>query len=375
MAAPLYSDDFRDELMRLPSPHPSFLVSLCTREEAAIQTFRGQIESWFQYLREDARDGYREKLTSLDNERFFQAFAEVAVHEALRRADRKVLTYSEEPDEPMSVAVADSGECFSLLVQSYIPETQARGGMTAFRHLLRELGDIEHHFCFSVYLKKWLPYNFDPRPIRKALDVWLDSLDEGLWEGKYAEYRDEHIHLEFSILEKVETKRRNLVRFKIPPLRAPALLQDLQNMLVNRVRTSASRDPSMPLVLALFGNEAWSLPENYLHDFLFGKSSSTFNWPTVGGRAQKVKSFRRRSKGALLGRPELQALSALLLCDKEWERDRVAFSMRLYHNPWARVPLKPEAFDGFSQLRPLAEGEDVVFLGADEVRGGRVDLG
>ncbi len=371
----LYPEEFRAELGRLPAPHPSFLVSLCTREEGAIQSFRTSIESWFSHLREDAQPAYREKLTSLDNDRFFQAFTEMVLHEALLQRDRKILTYPEDTDEPMSVAVSDSGECFSLLVQSYIPEVQVRGGMTAFKHLLRDLSEIEHHFFFSVYLKRWLPYNFNPGPIRKALEVWLNSLDEGLWEGKYAEYRDEHIHLEFSILDRAEGNRRNLVRFRIPPLRTPALLSDLQDLIIARLKNVTQADPSMPLVLALFGNEAWGLPEHYLQDFLLGKSSTCFNWPTVSGRVEKVKSFRRRGKGALFSRPELASLSALLFCDKEWERDRVVFTMRLYHNPWAKVPLKPEALDGFTQLRPLAEGEDVVFLGHDAGRYSRVDLG
>ncbi|MCK6530003.1 hypothetical protein L6R50_21420 [Myxococcota bacterium] len=371
----LYPDEFRAELARLPTPHPSFLVSLCTREEAAIQTFRGQIESWFGKLPDDARDALRERLTTLDNDRFFQGFAEMVVHEALRRGGHQVPVWPVDGGEPLTVTVGDTGEAFSLVVQSYIPEVQVRGGMSAFRHLLRELGEIEHHFFFSVYLKRWLPYNFDPRPIRKALEVWLNSLDEGLWEGKYAEYRDEHIHLEFSILERVPSDRKGLVRFRIPPLRAPALLQELHALMRARMGTLQDRDPSMPLVLVLFGNESWGLPENYLHDFMYGKCAGNFNWTTLGGRPERVKSFRRKSKGAVFCDPDLAALSAVLFCDKEWERDRVVFTMRLLHNPWARAPLKPEAFEGFTQFRPLAEGDEVVFLGSDVCDGSRVDLG
>lgn len=372
---PLFTDEFRAELARLPSPHPSFLVSLCTRDEAAIQTFRGQIEAWFDHLKDDARLAFQPRLTSLDNDRFFQAFAEMVLHEALVRGGRQVLTWPEDADEPLSVSLGEGGEVFQLLVQSYIPEVQVRGGMTAFRHLLRELQEIEHHFFFSVYLKRWLPYNFDPRPIRRALEVWLNSLDEGLWEGKYAEYRDEHIHLEFSILERAQEDRKHLVRFRIPPLRTPALLQDLQALILDRLRTASLPDPDMPMVLAVFGNEGWGLPDGYLHDFLYGKCAGAFNWQTLSGRSERLKFVRRQVKGAFLARPELAALSAIMFCDKEWERDRVVFTMRLFHSPWARAPLKPEAFEGFAQFRAFAEAEDLIFLGADETGAARVDLG
>ena len=60
---------------------------------------------------------------------------------------------------------------------SDLPEVRVRGSMSVFRH--RELNQIQHHYYFSVYLKEWLPYDFDPRPIKRALEVWLSSLDEG----------------------------------------------------------------------------------------------------------------------------------------------------------------------------------------------------
>ncbi len=365
----LYNDDFLASIEELPDAHPSFVASLCRRPEPAIQNFRTQIEGWFGNLREDAQGVYRERLFSLDNPTFFQAFTELVLHEIVMNNSMRVLAYPAEEMEAMAISLPDGQGSFSVAVQSFIPEVQIRGSMRPFRQLLRELKGIEHRFLFSVYLKRWLPFQFDPTPIRRALEVWLDSLEDTNWEGKYAEYRDDHIHLEFSILDRLRAPKKDLVKFRITPLRTPSVLDSLGRVIEEKVaRATAQVGDETPMVLALFGNEEWDLPTSYLEDFFYNKANFSFHWTTRSGRAERLKSFRTDGRAdAVFARPACRPLSAVLMIDKKWERDRPVFSMRVYHNPWAAIPLPTGVFTGFAQFRTLPQGEivDQTYMGWD----------
>ena len=362
----LFHDALRQELADLPRPHPSFLVSLMTREEPAIQSFRDQIELWWGNLGPEARELYASQLTSLENDDFFQAFGELAVHEILRYHDIKVVDYPSKPGGWMKATADDDSEAtFGLGVLAYLPEVQIRGSMSVYRHLVRELNQIHHHYYFSVYLKRWLPYDFDPRPIKRALEVWLDSLDDGSWHGKYAEYRDENIHLEFSILDKLNEDRRSLVRFRISPLRAPDVLDKIvecvDRMIADEENTDGLND--RPLVATVFSNEDWSLPEMFLQDFLYGKPDYNFNWTTHGGRSERLKAMTQQSsKYGVFSLERYSKLAAIVLADKEWERDKVVFSFRVLHNPWAATPLPADYFADFAQYRTIDRDGDTAFL-------------
>ena len=264
----------------------------------------------------------------------------------------------------MRAESGDDAAAFGLGVLAYLPEVQIRGSMSVYRHLVRELNGIHHHYNFSVYLKRWLPYDFDPRPIKRALEVWLDSLDDGSWHGKYAEYRDENIHLEFSILDKLNEDRRNLVRFRISPLRGPDVLRCIGEH-VDRLVEEAEQSEitGVPLVATLFSNEEWQIPENFLDDYVYGKPDYSFAWTTHQGRTERLKQFTQSSaKYGIFTQERLKKVSALILCDKEWERDKVVFSLRVHHNPWAENPLAPDVFGDFAQYRPVEQADTSTFL-------------
>ena len=349
----LFHADLREELAQLPRPHPSFLVSLLTREEPAIVAFRDQIADWWSHLGDGARTPYASRLRSLENDEFFQAFGELAVHEIMRYHGIRVHQYAPNPGGWMGASSGANGGRvdFGLGVVSDLPEVQVRGSMSVFRHLIRELNQIQHHYYFSVYLKEWLPYDFDPRPIKRALEVWLSSLDEGSWHGKYAEYRDDNIHLEFSILDKLNEERRDLVRFRISPLRTPEVLQRVVGC-VDKLMTGAreQRVSGKPLVAAVFSNEDWSLPEMFTLDHFYGKADYAFNWSTKGGRNERVRTVQQASsKYGVFSSEAYKDLSAVVMTDKEWDRDKVVFSLRVLHNPWAEHPLPRDCFGDFAQ--------------------------
>ncbi|HCP47052.1 MAG TPA: hypothetical protein DIU15_13485 [Deltaproteobacteria bacterium] len=368
--AALFTPELRAELAALEQPHPSFLVSLLTREEPAIQAFRDQINTWWEHVPSLARTGLASRLTHLENEVFFQAFAELAVHEIMRYHDIGVVEHAEEAGGWMKVASSDGGHEFGLGVVAYLPEVQMRGSNTVFRHLIRELNRIHHHYLFSVYLKKWLPYDFDPRPIKRALQVWLDSLDDGSWHGKYAEYRDQNIHLEFSILDKLNQDATSLVRFRISPLQTPDVLGKVRDCIESLLeRAEKDAPPDLPLVATVFCNETWSLPDTFLQDYLYGKPDYSFNWTTHGGRVEQLKSYQQdTSKYGVFSEERLSRLSAVVLADKEWARDKVVFTLRVLHNPWAERPLPRDCLGEFAQFCTIGTEGDTAHLAWDNIK-------
>ena len=359
-----FSSELIDELRELPQPHPSFLVSLLTREEPAIQQFRDQIGDWWANLDEEVRPAYADDLASIDNEDFFSVFTRLSLHEMMRHHDLQTVDHAG-AGKPARVRVGDDGHEFDMGVHSYIPEAQMSASMSVFRHLVRKLNEIHHHYFFSVFLKQWLPYDFDARPIRRALEVWLDSLDDGSWHGKYAEYRDEKIHLEFSILDKLDHDRTDLVRFRIAPLRSPEVFKRIETGAVQLVAEAGARgDSERPYVAVVFSNEDLSVPDGYLMDFIYGKCDYSFNWTTHAGRTQRLKGMQKSwSTYGLFSDDRFDPVSALVIVDKEWDRDKVVFSLRVLHNPWAQNPLDPTAFADFAQFRVLEWDGDVAYLG------------
>jgi len=365
----LFSKELQAELTQLSRPHPSFLVSLLTREEPAITAFRDQVSDWWSHLGDSAKEPFGARLRSLENDEFFQAFGELAVHEILRYHGIRVHQYPASPGGWMTAASGNGGSNteFGLAVLSDLPEVQVRGSMSVFRHLIRELNQIQHHYYFSVYLKRWLPYDFDPRPIKRALEVWLGSLDEGSWHGKYAEYRDDNIHLEFSILDKLNEERRDLVRFRISPLRTPEALDRIVAC-VDRLMEGARVEglSGKPLVASVFSNEDWSLPEMFTLDHFYGKPDYAFNWSTHGGRKERVRKMQQASsKYGIFSSEKYRDLSAIVMTDKEWDRDKVVFSLRVLHNPWAAHPLPRDCFGDFAQYCTIQQDGSESYLAWD----------
>ena len=212
-----------------------------------------------------------------------------------------------------------------------------------------------------------MPYDFDPRPIKRALEVWLDSLDDGSWHGKYAEYRDDNIHLEFSILDKLNSEHRDLVRFRIAPLRTPEVLERIVgcvDQLMDGAKTQGMANK--PLVATIFSNEDWSLPEMFLLDFFYGKADYSFNWSTHGGRNERVRAVQQASsKYGVFSLEKYENVSAVVMTDKEWDRDKVVFSLRVLHNPWAKHPLSRDCFGDFAQYCTIQQDGSSRYLAWD----------
>jgi hypothetical protein len=58
-------------------------------------------------------------------------------------------------------------------------------------------------------------------------------------------------------------------------------------------------------------------------------------------------------------------LSAIVMTDKEWDRDKVVFSLRVLHNPWAANPLPRGCFGDFAQYCTIQQDGTESYLAWD----------
>jgi len=59
----------------------------------------------------------------------------------------------------------------------------------------------------------------------------------------------------------------------------------------------------------------------------------------------------------------------VMMVDKQWERDRPVYRLRVFHNPWCTMPLYDDVFDGLAQYRPFPKGDfaDQTYMGWDSL--------
>jgi hypothetical protein len=149
-------------------------------------------------------------------------------------------------------------------------------------------------------------------------------------------------------------------------LRAPTVLGrvvECVDRLLENAEPGNGSSSVRPLVATVFSNEDWSLPDMFLADFLYGKPDYAFAWTTHGGRTERLKAFRQNSsKYGVFSNPRYGRVSAIVLADKEWERDKVVFSLRVLHNPWAEHPVPPETFSDFAQYKPVDKDGETSYL-------------
>lgn len=334
----------------------SFLVSILVRDEAPIRSFRDAMENWFKQVPPAALNHFQSRLRSVKNEDFFQGFAELAFHELLLRDGLEVKQYPEGPQQPFFLLTSPGEERdFYLSVASFIPDGHPHYARRVYKNFVDELNRIRHHYRFAVYLRRWLPPDFDPTVVRRALENWFHRLDSDPHGGQYAEYRDGGVHVEFSILSRTPKVTDHLVGFNLTPLETLNTLGGFREVIeAETARHRKLGDARRPLVVVLFNNDEWQLGQNYLYDFFYGKPKMSFNWATHGGRRENVRDFSSVYAQAVFNSPQGEDLGAVLMCEKIWRESGVDLKLRCLHNPWCRRRLPDRFFNDRTALKPLA---------------------
>lgn len=373
----LYSDTLLDELyQRGEATNGSFLVSLLSRDEPPIRAFREAIEAWHREVPEAYQARFSDRLRSAHNEEFFQAFCEVSVHNLMRRGAVTVEGYPDPWSFPY-FQVSDPESRSSALVStvSFIPDDHPVYAQQALQEFIDELNTVSGLFRFAVYVRRWLPPGFDPAIVRRALESWFSRLEMDPHGVPYAEYRDGDIHVEFSVLERLEEPSAGLVSFHISPLESNEIVQTFQHALEDEVeRFRKLTDRSRPLVVVLFNNEEWRLATNYLHECFYGKPRYTFAWKSDGRRRETVRDFGTPFGPSIFNSGLGDDLGAVLLAEKVWDDNRMRLKVRVLENPWCPRVLPAGLFERHTRLVPIKLTPEQAFMRWENLESLMVDL-
>ena len=332
----LFPKSVLDDVRRIPGARHTFL-----RHAAG-----GDGQAWRDFVDEEAEavpeglcDRWRDLLVSLDNRRFTQAYAELAAASMLRRSGWTAVGVR--APGPMLVFADPDGNEVDVAVLSFARQLRPRADRAVIDRLLRGLDRLNSRSRVAVVVRRWLPHDFDPEPVRRAIDMWLQEVDRGGWEGRYAAYDDESISLEFALTGGRATPERGVVAFSLGPMDALRTLEAVQAGLVtelDRWRHAVRPDPARPLLAVCACTQPWGLPRGYLREMLLGKPVRM----TTGPDGFLVHYGIEQSP-SLLRDPLQRGVQGIFFVDAPVESPE-SVAMRGYLNPWARTARDPAHF-------------------------------
>lgn len=326
----LFPEWLVSDLGQMPGAGHSYLKQLCAPDGSAL---RAGLSGLVSRLQPPMQGRAAELLSSLENRRFFQGFAEVAALGALEPSGWR-------PTELVApgprIALTRGGDEVLLSVLAFLHQTRPGGEDETRRRLREALGRVNSRERFSVLVRRWLPHDFKPEPIRRAIDLWLSQVHSGQWEGRYAAYEDEHIALEFCLTGERAVGRQSPVALMIGPYLAHRSLEVLEPRVVQEIdRHLASRQRTSPLLLACVADQPWALNEGYLRDFLYGRARRT---RCEAGRREV--EFGGSASVCVFRDPLYASIAGLLLVDRE-PAAPTEVRVRALLNPWSTVRLTP----------------------------------
>jgi hypothetical protein len=326
---PLWSERVVAEVETLPGADHSYLKQLCAPDGGEV---RDLLAAMVERLGEPMAIRARDLLNSIDNRRFFQGFAEVS---ALSLLARQGFTIRALHGTGPRIELQDrDGRTFMLAVLSFVHQTRPGGDELTRQRLVAALSRVASRQRFVVLIRRWLPHDLDPEPVRRSLEHWLSQVGSGAWEGRYAAYEDEHVALEFCLTGEKARGGGSPLAFALGPFVAHRAMEVLEPRVVRELdRYNAGAHRGTPLIVAAVSDQLWGINHGYLRDFLYGRPTLTAHEAgestTTFGGANGPCAFRD---------PLYSNFAGLLLMDRDPIRAR-EFRARALLNPWATATL------------------------------------
>ncbi len=322
----LYPERLVTDLERLPGANHSYLKQVCSPDAVVL---RGRLQRAVARGSELHRDRAVELLSSLDNRRFFQGFAELSTLGLLRPAGW-TLQRLHAPGPRLEVR-SPAGAAWVLGVLAFLHQTRPGGEASSRMTLRNGLGQVQGKHRFSVLIRRWLPHDFDAEPVRKAIEAWLGQVAQNRWEGRYAAYEDERVALEFCLTGEKVRKGEPLVAQILGPFLANRTLEAIEPRIVRELdRHNASALRDTPMILTCVADQPWALPPGYARDFLYGRPRAMLG----GSAGETVTLFSPTGSVAVFRDPTYRNVGAVLLVDRK-PSEPGAITVRAWLNPWA----------------------------------------
>ena len=329
----LFSEPFVEKIRAMPEECTSFLGELCA---PPAQRVRDLLDNSLSSLCPELASGISARMSSLDDRRFFQGYAELATAQVLEDAGWSVDVG--DGQHAALRAVAPDRVSFNVMVLAFIQPHSPSLDPATIRRLRQSLSRVRSDLRFSVFVRRWLPAQFDPEPVRRAVDHWLQEVEAGRWEGQFASYQDEGVSLEFSLSGERASTDQSPVLMVLGPFLTGRSVQRLESSIVRRLdhyRMSPIGD--QPILLVTVANRPWSLSRGYVREFLYGKPRWTATDQASSVPWQACLSLERDPcvfKDALY-----QPVTGLLMLERD-PLESTGLTGRAFANPYSDAPLK-----------------------------------
>mgnify|MGYP000916120006 CR=1 FL=1 len=333
----LFSDSMLEDLRALPGSDHSFLKQLAQPDGAP---WRAWLQDSVDTVAGPAAERWHTALNSLDNPQFFQGYAEIASSMILHAQGWRLVDLSW--PGPSLVFRDPSGQRFTNLVLAFMRQERQADRETIAR-LVRSLSRIGSRSRIVVLIRRWLPHDFNPEPVRRAIDMWLREVDRNGWDGRYAEYRDEHVSLEFALSGETARDGQDVVAMALGPFDAHRAMAAIEQRVVyelDALRLSAWSD--LPVLLTLVSDLPWRLPDGYLRELFYAKPCRQ---ETHIDGLRSSATFDQDPGACLFRDPLYRAVSAAMLLQRPADRVQPE-ALCSYVNPWAERAVAASSLPG-----------------------------
>lgn len=325
----IFPDSLVAEVRRLPGARHSFLRQLCQPD---ADVTRIALRRAVQALPDPVRGRVSDLLHSVDNRRFFQGFAELASLITLISTGWTALELSW--PGPVIAMKRPDGRRADLVALAFVRSVRPTGEAAAVARLQDTLERVASDLRFGVFVRKWLPHDFDPEPVRQAVQIWLREVAAGAWEGRYAAYEDDAVSLEFGLTgESRASEDDDLVAFCVGPFAAARTVGVLESVVVRELdRLRMGAHGAAPVVVSCVSDQPWDLSRGYVRELLYGKP----RWTTsaTGGLWEAGLSAAREP--CLFKDSLYKHVGGLMMLERPVGVP-LAVSGRVYSNPFSQA--------------------------------------
>lgn len=332
----VFTQSLSHDLQRLPGASHAFVRQVYSPEGAAVRDIiERAVAEAPPWLAERAAD----QLRSLDNRRFFQGFAELAAAATLRAGGWR-LDGLRSPGGLFAARRPD-GRAVNVLPLAFLHSSRQPSDPDAVRRLQAALCRVSTKLSFIVIVRKWLPPNFSPEPVRHVVEMWLKEVESGGWDGRFAAYEDAEVMLEFGLTGEKVRPGRPPVRLTLGPFLGAHTIAVVERRLIqelDRARLGPYGDE--PLLLMPIADQPFNVGRGYMRELLYGKP----RWIRTSGEPGEIPwqaGLSGAAEPSLFKDPLYRNVLGVAFLERPLGAI-TSFTGRACSNPFSAGPLLPD---------------------------------
>ncbi len=326
---PLYSENQLDKFASSGDRNESILRYMAGGAERNVLLHLGRL---YEQVASPVKKRWKASLQNTDNRKFFQGYSEAVSAAFMMRAGWSVVDLCE-PKQCLIMRHPDGREV-RIVTLAFLQPQPRKADKVALETLTRVVNRSQSDRRITILVRKWTPHDFDPEPVRRCVDIWLDAIAKGEWRGRYATFEDTNIKLEFTRTDTPTRPDQGSVAFLLAPENGLHTMELVETRMVYELDNLLSKaEGDANVLVSLVTNTAWSLPPGLFRSLFYGRPI----WHATNGHANHQRfGFKLDDEPALFQESPYRAVSGVLVVDRPLKRGPFG---RVYLNPWAESKL------------------------------------